>query len=199
MAERRGREFVHRLLRRIDPVAAARIGRRDLPKVVRAIEVSVLLRQPISELHAMGRRGLEGFRALKIGFNPDRAQLYERINRRTETMFSSGLLEETRRMLAHPNADRLKPLSALGYRQARAALLGEISLSDALRATQKATRHYAKRQMTWFRRETDVQWFDGFADDLSTQSKVLEWLTENLGKVRQRASADREIERAELT
>ena len=182
MAKRRGREFVHRLLRRLDPRAAARIGCRDLAKVVRAAEVSVLTRQPISALQAQGREGLEGFHAIKIGFGPRRDRLYERINRRTEAMFAAGLMEETRRMLSHPDASSLKPLGALGYRQARAAILGEMTFAQAVQASQKATRHYAKRQMTWFRREQEVRWFAGFADDPAVQEEVLSWLEKNLRK-----------------
>ena len=182
MAERRGREFVHRLLRRLDPVAAARIGCRDLSKAVRAIEISILLRQPMSRLQAAGRKGLRGFHPIKVGFNPDRAQLYERINRRTETMFAQGLLDETRQMLSHPEASDLKPISALGYRQAIEALRGRITVSEALRAAQQATRNYAKRQITWFRREPRVEWFEGFADDAVAQKEVLKLLRRILGK-----------------
>jgi tRNA dimethylallyltransferase len=182
MAKRRAPEFIHRLLGRLDPAAAARIGRRDLAKVVRAVEVCVLARQPISALHAQGRDGLRGFQAVKIGFSPDRPQLYDRINRRAEAMFASGLMEETGRMLSRPGASALKPLQALGYRQARAAILGGMTLGQAIRATQTATRHYAKRQMTWFRREPEVRWFAGFADDPRVQDEVLIELKKTLRK-----------------
>jgi tRNA dimethylallyltransferase len=176
LAERRGREFLHRLLSRLDQRAAARIHPRDTPKIIRAVEVRLLARQPMSAMLERGRVGLQGFRVFKVGLIPDRKQLAYRINARVERMFAFGLLEETRALLARPDAACIKPLGALGYRQAGAALGGELSLEDAIRETQAATRRYAKRQMTWFRRETDIAWFAGFGDDAQIQAQVLEWL-----------------------
>lgn len=184
LAGRWGREFVHRLLRRLDPVAAGRINPRDLQKVIRAVEVCVASRQAMSDLQEKGREPLAGYRCFKIGLNPDREELYARINRRTEKMFSSGLEEETRRMLARPDSHTFKGLGSLGYRQVAAALRGEMTMEEALRDTQAATRHYAKRQLTWFRREPEMHWFSGFGDDPSLQRKVLDalkkWLTPKL-------------------
>ncbi len=179
LAGRRGREFLHRLLRRLDPPTAGRVAPRDTQKVIRALEVRLLSRQPLSALHARGRARLRGFRVFKIGLNPARAQLYERINRRVEQMFAVGLLEEIRALLARSDGrkDDLKPLGALGYRQASAALRGETSLRDAIRETQAATRRYAKRQITWFRREADVAWFAGFGDDPEIHRQVVNWLS----------------------
>jgi tRNA dimethylallyltransferase len=177
MARRRGREFLHRLLVRLDPTAAARIQPRDMQKLIRALEVCILARQPLSTLHGRGRVGLKGFRVIKIGLNPPRAELYDRINRRVESMFAAGLLEEARAMLNRPDAERFKALGALGYRQARAALEGKMRRKEALAATQVATRHYAKRQMTWFRRESDITWFEGFGDDPHVQRRVMESLS----------------------
>jgi tRNA dimethylallyltransferase len=176
MARRRGREFLHRLLRRLDAKAAARIHPRDTSKITRALEVCLLAQQPISRMQASGRAALRGFRVLKLGLNPDRQKLARRINARVENMFASGLLEETRTMASRPDAERIKPLGALGYVQAAAFLRGEISREEAIRATQAATRQYAKRQMTWFRRETGVEWFAGFGDDAGIQRRVLDWM-----------------------
>lgn len=174
-------EALHRLLRRKDPAAAARIHPRDTQKIVRALEVCLLMRQPMSGMLERGRTGLTGYAVLKIGLNPDRVTLHERINRRVEGMFRAGLLEETRRLLACGDALRLKPLEALGYRQAAAVLRGEISEDDAVRQTQAATRQYAKRQMTWFRRETDVTWWAGFGDDPEIQHRISSWLSSERG------------------
>lgn len=176
LAERRGREFLHRLLRRLDPAAAARIQPRDTQKIIRAVEVCLLARRPLSEMHARGRSGLGGYWVFKVGLNPDRAQLHQRINRRVEHMFGGGLLEEARALLGRPDPGRIKPLGALGYRQASAVILGEVDLPEALRQTQVATRRYAKRQMTWFRRETDITWFGGFGDDPEIQRQILDRL-----------------------
>jgi tRNA dimethylallyltransferase len=180
MAKRRNRQFLHRLLVRLDPDRAGQIEWPDTQKVIRAIEVCVLARQPMSRLLENGRSGLRGFRVYKIGLSPARHALYERINRRVEQMFAAGLLEETRAMLARPDAARLKPLEAVGYRQAGEALRGALSVADAVRATQTATRHYAKRQLTWFRRETDVTWFEGMGDTPEVQQQVLFWLERRL-------------------
>ncbi len=176
MSERRDREFLHRLLARLDPVAAARIQPRDTQKLIRALEVCIVARQPLSTLQARGRKGLEGFRATQIGLNPPRERLYERINRRVDQMFAGGLLEETQALLDHPHAACIKPLGALGYRQARAVLEGKCSREAAMLDTQTATRHYAKRQLTWFRRDAGVVWFEGFGDDPHVQRHILETL-----------------------
>jgi len=176
MVERRGREFLHRLLVRLDAVGAARIQPRDTQKLIRALEVCILAKQPLSALHASGRAGLEGYGVIKLGLNPRRAQLYDRINRRVECMFAMGLVEETQTFLRRPDAARIKPLGALGYRQACAVLEGKASRAEAVAATQADTRHYAKRQLTWFRREADITWFEGFGDDPHVQSRIMETL-----------------------
>jgi tRNA dimethylallyltransferase len=178
MAERRGREFLHRILRRMDPASAARIHGRDTQKVIRAVEVCLLTRRPFSEQLAR-REGLEGFRALKVGLNPPRAELHARINKRVEGMFADGLMAEVRSALQLGDGASA-PLGALGYRQARACVQGAIGPEDAMRDTQIATRQYAKRQMTWFRREPGVRWFEGFGDDPSLQEQVLGWLRQEL-------------------
>ena len=182
LAERRSREFLHRMLVRFDPKAAARIHPRDTPKIIRALEVCLLARQPISTLHERGREGLQGFRVLKVGLSPARASLALRINWRVEQMFAAGLLDEVRDMLSGSGADRIKPLGALGYRQAREVLAGTKTLGEAIREIQTATRRYAKRQMTWFRRETDIAWFAGFGDDPVIQQSVSTWLAKRLGE-----------------
>jgi len=179
VAQRRGREFVHRLLERLDPAAAARIEPRDTQKAVRALEVCILARTPISAMQARGRSGLEGYRVLKVGLHPERRELCRRIDRRVEWMFAHGLLEETRSLLARQDSSRLKALGALGYRQAKELALGQISLPEAIAQTQAATRRYAKRQMTWFRHEAGISWFSGFGDDPRIQIQVIDALRES--------------------
>jgi len=176
LAGRRGREFLHRMLLRKDPASALRIQPRDTQKIIRALEVCFLARQPFSTLLGQGREGLDGFQVFKVGLNPHRAELYKRIDARTQQMYAKGLVDEVRIMLARPHGTRIAPLEALGYRQARAFVEGQISLDDALRNTQLATRQYAKRQLTWFRKEPDVRWFQGFGSDPGVEGQVLEWL-----------------------
>jgi tRNA dimethylallyltransferase len=169
-ATERGAEYLHKLLRRIDPVAAQTIHANDVPKVVRALEVSISARAPMTGLWQQGRDPLSDFNILRIGLNPDRPALYERINHRARAMFSEGLVEETERLAAqYPSA---WPLSSLGYKQAMQHLRGELSLEQAILAAQQGHRNYAKRQLTWFRREPNVHWIAGFGADAAVQKKA---------------------------
>ena len=165
-AERRGSAWLHKLLRRMDAATAERIHANDMPKLIRAIEVCLAARRPMSHIFLdddMARDPLVGFRLLRIGLNPPRAALYERLNRRCAAMFAAGLVEETRGLLARFGP--VKALDSLGYRQARGVLDGSLSEEAAIAAAQQGHRHYAKRQMTWFRREPEVHWIAGFGDD----------------------------------
>jgi tRNA dimethylallyltransferase len=170
-AAERGAEYLHRLLRRHDPAAAQTIHANDVAKVVRALEVSISARTPMTGLWQQGRDPLRDFSILRIGLNPDREALYQRINHRAREMFAAGLLEETRTLTARygPSA---RPLSSLGYKQAMQHLRGELSLEQAITAAQQGHRNYAKRQMTWFRREPDVHWISGFGSDPVVQKAV---------------------------
>jgi len=163
---------VHRILRRLDPTAAARIHANDLPKVVRAVEVCLAARRPMTEMLEEGRQPLEGYRILRFGLNPARDALYARINRRAEQMFEQGLIAETERHWKK-FGEHAPPLAALGYRQAMQVLRGELTPAAAMEAAQQGHRNYAKRQMTWFRREPEVCWLAGFGDDDAIQSEAL--------------------------
>lgn len=171
-AAAKGSAYLHRVLQRLDPAAANKIHANDMPKLIRAIEVSLAARKPMTEMWKQGREPLSGFRILRIGLNPERPALYERINRRAQSMFDEGLVEEARR-LHEKYGDRATPLQSLGYRQAMQLLRGEHDLSSAIQSAQQAHRNYAKRQMTWFRREPEVQWLAGFGDEATTQQKAL--------------------------
>lgn len=161
---RHGPRWLHRVLSRLDPASAARIHANDAPKLIRAIEVSLAARQPMSEAWKEGREPLRGFRILRIGLDPPRHELYQRINNRAARMFSDGLIEETRALI-EKCGESPRAFDSLGYRQARALLRGQISLQTAVAAAQQGHRNYAKRQMTWFRREPDVHWLKGFGDE----------------------------------
>lgn len=175
MAARRRPYFLYRLLLRLDTACAWRIHPHDEQKLIRAIEVCLLAHQPMSVMFRRGRAGLEGFRVFKLGLQPARRALYERIDRRVKEMYRSGLVEEARVALGRPDSARLRPLEALGYAQACAAVRGDLSVEEAIRQTQAATRQYAKRQMTWFRHEQDVTWFVGLGDDPEVQRQAIEW------------------------
>jgi tRNA dimethylallyltransferase len=172
-AERNGTAWLHRLLRKLDAATAERIHANDTAKIVRAIEVCVAARSPLSTLlQNQGENPLMGFRLLRIGLNPPREQLYDRLNQRCSAMFAAGLVEETRRLLAKYGP--VKALDSLGYRQARGVLDGTISMEDAIKAAQQGHRNYAKRQMTWFRREPDVRWIESFGDEAETVREARE-------------------------
>ncbi len=178
-AERHGPPWLHRLLHRLDPAAAERIHANDQPKLIRAIEVCLAGRRPMTEAWKSGRNPLTGYRILRIGLDPPRTQLYTRINARAEAMFAAGLLEETRSLLAR-YGDEPRAFDSLGYRQARAVLRGEATEAEAIAATRQAHRNYAKRQLTWFRREPDVRWLTGFGDDPGVAAEAVELVRRSL-------------------
>jgi tRNA dimethylallyltransferase len=161
---RRRPAALHRFLRRCNPAAAARIHSNDHQKLMRAIEVGSGTPAP--------RQPLEGFRVLKIGLNPERGELYEKLNERTAWMFENGLLAEARALLDAGISPSAKTLGTLGYRQAAKVLTQGLALAEAIADCQTRTRQYAKRQMTWFRAQADVHWLDGFGDEPAVQGEA---------------------------
>jgi tRNA dimethylallyltransferase len=176
----RGAAHLHKILERLDPATAARIAPRDTQKIIRAIEMRVLAGKPLAEIFAAGRPGLraavsegslEGYAITKIGLQPPRAALYARIDARVEAMLAAGWLDEVRALASPRGNDKVpgvaadsKPFQFIGYADLRAHLEGRISLADAVAQIQQSTRRFAKRQLTWFRREQDVHWLEGFGD-----------------------------------
>lgn len=174
--ERHGGAWLHRLLTRLDAASAARIHANDTPKLIRAIEVCLAARKPMSQV--LTRDPLTGYRLLRIGLNPPRQQLYERLNQRCAAMFAAGLVGETRVLLAHYGA--VKALDSLGYRQSLSIINGATTLEAAIAAAQQGHRNYAKRQLTWFRREPGVHWIAAFGDDPATQRTAADLVREAL-------------------
>ncbi len=168
----KGPRHLHRMLRRLDPDAAAKIHANDVPKLIRAIEVCLAAKRPMSEQWKEGRDPLRGFRVLRIGLDPERLQLYLRINQRVEKMFATGLVEETRKLLEE-YGQAAWPLSSIGYKQVIQLLNAKLDREATIRAVQQAHRNYAKRQITWFRREPEVIWFSGFGDDPELIQRVI--------------------------
>jgi tRNA dimethylallyltransferase len=172
---RHGNAWLHRLLQRLDPATAKRIHANDAAKLMRAIEVCLATRKPLSavlENQAQARDPVTGFRLLRLGLNPPRKALYDRLNRRAAAMFADGLVEETRDLLARYGP--VKALDSLGYRQALAVLNGTLTEPAAVAAAQQGHRNYAKRQLTWFRREPEVHWMETFGDDIQTLQAAAE-------------------------
>jgi tRNA dimethylallyltransferase len=174
-AQERGPQYLHRMLQRLDASAARSVHANDVAKVVRALEVSLSARRPMTDLWRQGRDPLPGYRIARVGLNPDREALYQRINARAQEMFLSGLIEETR-SLRQRYGNSVRALDSLGYKQATQLLAGELSLPQAVAAAQQAHRNYAKRQITWFRREPGVHWIAGFGSDPAVQKQCMEWI-----------------------
>jgi tRNA dimethylallyltransferase len=167
---------LHRILKRLDPEAAQKIAPADEQKLIRAVEVCILARKPISEVHRTRRVPLEGWGVHKVGLMPPREKLNERIHARTDAMLAQGWMREVQALLESGLSAVSKPFDFIGYRELRAVLRSEITLQQAREAIQQATRRYAKRQLTWFRKEPGVRWFSGFGDDAGVQDGALEWL-----------------------
>jgi len=189
VAERRGNRYLHRVLERVDPVLACKITVNDRHKMIRALEVFFLTSRPLSSHFETGSQSLEGFEVLKIGLNPPRALLYDRIERRVDQMFAEGLVKEVQSILARGFAPGLKPFESLGYLQATRFLNGEISLPEAIALTKQDTRRYAKRQLTWFRREKECIWYDSFGSDPQLQA----WASASVAGFLNRAGAESEL------
>jgi tRNA dimethylallyltransferase len=172
LTESKGIVHLHRLLNRVDPDSADRISVRDKPKMIRALEVFFLTSKPISWHFNTGRKPLQGFKALKIGLSPPKALVYQAIDCRVEQMFTDGLVSEVQSILVRGFSPNLKALQSLGYVQVVRHLQGELTLTEAEEQTKLKTRQYAKRQMTWFRKEDNVIWFEGFGNDPFVQREV---------------------------
>jgi tRNA dimethylallyltransferase len=176
MADRFGDARLHRLLLHCDAQAARRISPRDRVRTVRALEVYCVTGRPISAQQQEGAAPLRGFRTLVIGLRPDRARLRLAVETRTRQMLARGLVDEVKGLLAGGLAADLRPLRAIGYRQAVAVAKGEITAEEAERSIVVDTMRFAKRQMTWLRhQQPDVQWFER-ADD--ARAAAIAWLDE---------------------
>jgi tRNA dimethylallyltransferase len=178
-AAQKGSDYLHHMLGHLDREAATKIHSNDVPKLIRGIEVCVSSRRKVTGMWKAGREPLQGFRILRLGLNPEREALYERINQRALQMFEAGLVEETR-SLWQMYGDRARPLESLGYKQALQFIRGQLDEPTAIRAAQQAHRNYAKRQMTWFRREPDVVWLQGFGDENAIQDTATELVKKQL-------------------
>jgi tRNA dimethylallyltransferase len=177
IAERKGRSHLHRVLKRLDPSTASRIAERDKPKVIRALEVRLETGKSLSQhLDEVPRHPITGFSIHFVGLNPPRQELYERINERVSLMFRAGLADEVRSLLARGIPPGAKAFEAIGYRQLVTDIDSCIPEDETIRIIQRDTRRYAKRQMTWFRRQSEITWFDGPGDSEEIKNKVHQYL-----------------------
>lgn len=174
-----GPQYLHGVLKKLDAETGAKIAPADEQKIIRAIEVCLLARKPLSEVHRTARKPLLGWKPVKLGLQPSRDALRDRIHARTDAMLAAGWLEEVRQLLKKGYPENAKPFDFIGYRELRDVLQNKMSLNDARAAIQQATRQYAKRQLTWFRREHGVHCLAGFGDE----AKIQEAAATHLAKV----------------
>jgi tRNA dimethylallyltransferase len=172
-----GPGHLHALLKKLDAETAAKIAPADEQKIIRAIEVCLLANKPLSEVYRSARRPLVGWRMLKVGLQPARDALVDRIHARTDGMLAAGWLDEVRGLLGQNHREDAKPFDFIGYRELREVLRGKMAIAAARAAIQQSTRQYAKRQLTWFRREQNVHWLAGFGDDPLIQREACDYLS----------------------
>ena len=151
-AEKYGSDYIHRKLAKVDPVAAAKIHPHDLRRMIRALEVFQITGTPISKLQQKRGAGFK-YDVIYLFLNRERDELYNRIELRAERMINEGLVEEVRSLLKSGFSPQLKPIQSLGYKQICGYLQGNVSLEEAIASIKQETRRYAKRQLTWFRKE----------------------------------------------
>jgi tRNA dimethylallyltransferase len=186
-AKQHGATHLHKILARLDPDSATRIAPRDAQKIIRAIEMRLLAGKPVAEIYrsaesraemnaGVRKNALEGYAMIKIGLNPPRPALYARIDARVDAMLAAGWLDEVRALVSSGVPETLKPFQIIGYSDLRAYLEGRIALADAVARIQQSTRRFAKRQLTWFRRERDVHWLESFGDAPETIPAALDLL-----------------------
>ena len=175
--KRHGAEHLHKLLYRLDPNGAKEFFPRDWPRVQRAIEVYLQTGQSIVGQKSVRPDAHESARRLRIlALNPPRAELYNRINARTDEHFKAGLVDEVRDLLDRGFPAESNALGAHGYRRVVEYLQGKRDLASAIMQTKLDIRHYAKRQLTWFRHEPDVEWIDGFGEEKAVLDLIIEKL-----------------------
>ncbi len=159
LAACRGNVFVHALLARRDPETAARLHPNNVRRVIRALETFYCGGERISQDSAH-RKGETVYDAFVIGLVRERAHLYERINARVDAMFAAGLVDEVRRLLASGVGRDAPAMKGIGYKETAAYLAGEMRLEETIEQIKTATRHFAKRQMTWYRKMSYIRRYD---------------------------------------
>ena len=176
LGRKKGREYVHAMLAQVNPAAAERLHPNDFRRVIRALEVEHFGQEEISQLSEAQGSGL-CYDALVIGLNRDRQQLYARINQRVETMFSAGLADEVRGLLEGGVSPDCQAMKGIGYKETVAWLNGEMRYCEMVELIKKATRHFAKRQLTWYRKMPYIHWYR--ADEL-TETELLTAVLEKI-------------------
>jgi len=160
LADRYGNEYLHSELMKIDSVSANKIKLGDRKRLIRAIEVYEVTGKKMSDQNMNFRKESEDFNLIMLGLNMDRTKLYERINSRVDKMLEDGLVDEVAKLLEMGYHKNLTSLQGIGYKEIIMYMEGQISLDEAIEKIKRGTRNYAKRQLTWFKRDRRIKWFD---------------------------------------
>ncbi len=155
-----GPESLHKRLSVVDPLAAAKLHPRDVRRVIRALEVHRHTGRPISSYHTLDQPGQQFYNLLMYGLTMNRETLYKKIEQRVDLMLAAGLVEEVKKLINMGFSTELSSMRGLGYKEIAAHLYGEMSLTQAVDILKRNTRRFAKRQMTWYRRDDRIKWFD---------------------------------------
>ena len=176
----KGAEYMHAVLRRVDPEAASKLPPRDYVRVIRALEVYFQTGERLSDQQPNRAKKPEFASRIRLFvLNPPRAELYDKINRRTNEHFAAGLVDEVKLLLAAHVRDNGNALGAHAYRRVCEYLRGERTLESAIEQSKQDVRNYAKRQLTWFRREPDATWLDGFGGDEHVQTELFQLIIDS--------------------
>ena len=178
MAEEKGAEFLHDMLKVVDPKAAEEIHFNNVKRVIRALEFFQKTGSPISAHNEAERQKESPYELYYFVLNDDRAKLYERIDMRVDLMMQDGLIEEVKGLLDMGCTREMVSMQGLGYKEMIDYLNGDISLEEAIYIIKRDTRHFAKRQLTWFRRERDVRWIN--KSDFSSEEEILAEMLEQM-------------------
>lgn len=174
-----GAEFMHGLLQAVDPEAAEKIHYNDHQRLLRALEVYLLSGEPISQLQKKSRQKFEcSYNLQMVGLTMERSLLYQRIEQRVDKMLANGLVEEVKGLLDKGFSPDLNCMKGLGYEQIVGYLQSKYDLNEAVRLLKRDTRHFAKRQFTWFKRDQRIKWFD--VGDYADRQQLTESVTEYL-------------------
>jgi tRNA dimethylallyltransferase len=174
--EEKSNEELFKLLESIDPDSAFKIDKNNKRRVIRALEVSILSGEPFSKQRSKGE---SLFNVLKIGIDVPREELYSRIDKRAEEMIKNGLLEEVQKLVNSKYHWGLASMSGIGYKQFKDYLEGKIKLEESVELLKKETKNYAKRQLTWFKRDKDILWCKNYEE---AEKLILDFLGEEVSK-----------------
>ena len=172
IAGRRGVEFLHRMLRRVDAASAERIQPRDLKRMTRALEVFFLTGKPLTDHFAATVSPLAGYQTVAVALSPPMTLIAERVAKRVDAQFELGLMDEIRALLARGVPETARPFGGLVYRQALEYLHGVRSEADTRDLITRENRHYARRQLIWFRKEPNLVWLPGSGESRETLTAV---------------------------